>query len=309
MKKTVFSLAVILALHFSPFSLHAETVYQSNPVARSISAKKDALNKIRLTWTLPENFNAASLAVFRSTDQISSLSSILSAKPVAELPAKTTSYTDTLKYFGNYYYALIARDENGNLFDIVIPSVNATITAVKLENPKKNGAEEKSDAEQTEEKYQPSFLRNLPLPYLSLLPDISRRPTEFDAKAKAAAKELSGSFFAQKPKLREPYIFDEDLVCAPSGDDYELFQSLKKYFIKKDYQSSAADLKKFLSVSREPYTAVRASFYLAESQYYCRNYKSALQMFLFLEDVFPSLSKLWADSSLDQYTIPAEYRQ
>ena len=315
MKKFIFSFAAVFVLQFFSQNLNAQSVFQAKPVVNSISAKKTAINKIQLTWSLPENFSAASIAVFRSSAQIIENSEILSMKPAAEIPAKSTSYTDTLKFFGEYYYALIARDKSGNLFDIVIPSANATISAVMLENPKKDEFAEKTQAgqtgkigqnEQPEEKYQPSFLRNLPLPYLNLISDIGRKTTEFGEKTKNAGKELSGKFFAQKPKLREPYIFEEDLVCAPGGDDYYLFQSLKNYFIKKDYRASAADLKNFLSVSREPYTAARASFYLAESQYYCRNYKSALQIFLFLEDVFPSLSKLWADSSLDQYTIPPQ---
>lgn len=315
MKKFIFSFAAVFVLQFFSQNLNAQSVFQAKPVVNSISAKKTAINKIQLTWSLPENFSAASIAVFRSSAQIIENSEILSMKPAAEIPAKSTSYTDTLKFFGEYYYALIARDKSGNLFDIVIPSANATISAVMLENPKKDEFAEKTQAgqtgkigqnEQPEEKYQPSFLRNLPLPYLNLISDIGRKTTEFGEKTKNAGKELSGKFFAQKPKLREPYIFEEDLVCAPGGDDYYLFQSLKNYFIKKDYRASVTDLKNFLSVSREPYTAARASFYLAESQYYCRNYKSALQIFLFLEDVFPSLSKLWADSSLDQYTIPPQ---
>lgn len=314
MKKFIFSFAAVFVLQFFSQNLNAQSVFQAKPVVNSISAKKTAVNKIQLTWSLPENFSAASIAVFRSSAQIVESSAILSMKPVAEIPAKSISYTDTLKFFGEYYYALIARDKSGNIFDIVIPSANATISAVKLENPKKGeiGKTQAGQAvkigqiEQPEEKYQPSFLRNLPLPYLNLISGIGRKPTEFGEKAKTAGKERSGKFFEQKPKLREPYIFEEDLVCAPGGDDYYLFQSLKNYFIKKDYRASVADLKNFLSVSREPYTAARASFYLAESQYYCRNYKSALQIFLFLEDVFPSLSKLWADSSLDQYTIPPQ---
>ena len=241
MKKFIFSFAAVFVLQFFSQNLNAQSVFQAKPVVNSISAKKTAVNKIQLTWSLPENFSAASIAVFRSSAQIVESSAILSMKPVAEIPAKSISYTDTLKFFGEYYYALIARDKSGNIFDIVIPSANATISAVKLENPKKGeigktqaGQTDKiGQIEQPEEKYQPSFLRNLPLPYLNLISDIGRKPTEFGEKAKSAGKELSGIFFEQKPKLRVPYIFEEDLVCAPGGDDYYLFQSLKNYFIKK----------------------------------------------------------------------------
>ncbi|MBQ0052245.1 MAG: hypothetical protein KBT11_09335 [Treponema sp.] len=149
-------------------------------------------------------------------------------------------------------------------------------------------------------------MRNLPLPYLDLIEDIDRKPTFLKPKAMLASRDLAGKYYNAKAELREPYIFEDDLYCAPEGDDYYLFQSLKTYFIKKDYANSVKDLKQFLSVTREPYTTTRAVFYLAESQYYCRNYRAALLLFLFSEDELPELSKKWIDSTLDLYQIPAE---
>ena len=101
-----------------------------------------------------------------------------------------------------------------------------------------------------------------------------------------------------------PYVFEEDMVLSPEGDDFFLFESLKNYFIKKDYKGSVKDLKKFLSITRDSRVTVRAVFYLAQSQYFCRNYRKALELFLFLEDDLPELSKKWIDSTLDFYQIP-----
>ncbi len=297
-KKFIFlPLALILLQPLQSFSADFP---DSKPIVTSISTQKSSVNKITIKWKIPDDFRAASVAVFRSTDKISDFPQILPMKPVADVPAKTTSYVDTLENFGSYYYALIARDKDGNFFDAVIPGINSTINAVTLENPDKDKKEENPE----EAEYRPSYLRNLPLPYLDLVPDIARKPTQFSDEALVAARTLSGKYYGKKPPLKEPYVFEEDLVCKPDGDDYYLFQSLKNYFIKKDYKNSASDLRRFLSVNREPYTSARAAFYLAESEYYSRNFKTALQLFLFLDDIFPDLSKSWADSTLDLYEIP-----
>lgn len=299
-KKFIFS---ALALAFLiPFFSFSDDFSDTKPIASSISAQKISVNKIQLKWTVPDDFNAASIAIFRDQKQISTAAPILSMKPVADVPAKTTSFTDTLSNFGEYFYALIARDKDGNLFDTVVPGTNATMTSVKLENPN----QDENAKNPVEAQYKPSYLRNLPLPYLDLISDIDRKPSDFSVEAMKNARTLSGKYYSSKPKLLEKYVFEEDLVCAPSGDDYYLFQSLKNYFIKKDYKSSSADLKRFLSVKREPYTALRAAFYLGESEYFSRNYKSALQIFLFLDDIFPELSKSWIDSTLDLYERPKE---
>lgn len=300
MKKFIFS---ALALAFLiPFFSFSDDFSDTKPIASSISAQKISVNKIQLKWTVPDDFNAASIAIFRDQKQISTAAPILSMKPVADVPAKTTSFTDTLSNFGEYFYALIARDKDGNLFDAVVPGINSTINAVTLENPN----QDENAKNPVEAQYKPSYLRNLPLPYLDLISDIDRKPSDFSVEAMKNARTLSGKYYSSKPKLLEKYVFEEDLVCAPSGDDYYLFQSLKNYFIKKDYKSSSADLKRFLSVKREPYTALRAAFYLGESEYFSRNYKSALQIFLFLDDIFPELSKSWIDSTLDLYERPKE---
>ena len=126
----------------------------------------------------------------------------------------------------------------------------------------------------------------------------------FAHEAKNAGKTLAGKYAVKKPKLLNPYIFQEDMVLSPEGDDFFLFESLKTYFIKKDYKGSITDLRNFLRITREQPVMMRAAFYLAESHYYCKNYRHALELFLFVEDEFPELSKKWIDSTLDFYKIP-----
>ena len=286
---------------FSSIYMFAQSV-STRPVCTAINAKKVGVNKIQLSWNLPEEFNAASIAVFRSTSQIQLTSTISAEKPVAELPAHTTEYTDTLTHFGDYYYALIARDKNGDLFNMLFPTVNATVKAVSLVPPD----DYFEVAAEPEEQYVPGFLRELPLPYLDLISDLDIPPTKMSAKAKNAGKSLAGKYAVKKPKLLNPYIFEQDMVLSPEGDDFFLFESLKNYFIKKDYKGSVKDLREFLSITREPAVMIRAVFYLAESHYYCKNYRKALELFLFVEDELPELSKKWIDSTLDFYEIPKD---
>lgn len=293
--KSVFLILLALSGSF----LHSQTV-SSRPVCTAISAKKVGVNKIQLSWNIPSGFSAASIAIFRSTSQIQLSSTISAEKPIAEVPAHTTTYTDTLKHFGDYYYALIARDKNGTLFNMLFPTVNATVKAVSLIPPD----DFYELPQENDEQYVPGFLRELPLPYLDLISDLNIPPTRMSAKAKKQGTELAGKYAVKKPTLLHPYIFEQDMVLSPEGDDFYLFESLKNYFIKKDYKGSVTDLRAFLAITREPFVTTRAVFYLAQSQYYCKNYRKALELFLFVEDELPELSKKWIDSTLDFYQIP-----
>lgn len=285
---------IVFSAFFQPQKLAAR------PVCMNIQAKKIAVNKIQLTWSLPSDFNAASIAVFRSTSQIQQKSTISAEKPVAEIPAHSTEFTDTLKHFGDYYYALIARDKNGDLFNVLLPTVNATVKSISLLPP-----DDYFDIEaESEDQYVPGFLRELPLPYLDLISDLDIKPTPMADRVKKAGAKLAGKYAVKKPLLLSPYIFEEDMTLSPSGDDFFLFESLKTYFIKKDYKGSVKGLREFLRLTREPQVTTRAVFYLAESQYYCKNYRKALELFLFVEDELPELSKKWIDSTLDFYQIP-----
>ena len=302
LRKQVIFLSFFLSLIFS---LEAQTTSSAHMVCSSISAVQSEINKIDLSWNIPENFSAASVAIYRANRPVNSLSVLSSIKPVAELPASITNYTDTVTHFDDYYYALISRDRDGKLHYFFFPAVNITVNPVKIRKPEgyaENFFED--DSEEEELGYQAGHLRGLPLPYLSFSDDFVKEPNKLDVKAVRAGHELAGKYASQKPRILPVYIFEEDLVCASGGDDYYLFQSLKTYFIKKDYKNSVLDLKKFLSMNRSPQTTNRALFYLAESQYYNRNYRQALSIFLYLEDEYPQLTKKWIDSALDNYRIP-----
>ncbi len=210
------------------FSLSAQNFSSVSMICHSISARQTDINKISLSWSIPENFSASSVAVFRSNRPLTSLSILSSIRPVVELPAGITDYTDTVKYFADYYYALISRDRDGKLHYMFFPSANVTVNPVKIQKPENyEQYDEEDELEEEKTNYQVGHLRALPLPYLSFSDDFVKDPNPLSKKTLKKGRELAGKYASQRQRLLAPYIFENDLVCAPGGDDYYLFQSLK----------------------------------------------------------------------------------
>ncbi len=311
-KKTFFAsifFTFCLSLNFSQS--------KSRPVVDMISATAVSTNKIKITWKIPKTFYAASsdksaasatfavdsILVYKSTVPISA-QTLEKAVLVAKLPPKSCQYIDTVTSFKEYYYAVLAKLKDGSVYKIILPSINTTVKGVKVEKPVK--IEEKSEEQveaETPKIYNEGTIREFPLPYIDLVENFEKKPSKLKPEVIEAGKKLAEGEQLKKEKLL-PYYFDEDLVSPSGGDEYYLFEILKNYFVKKNYKESATALQKFLSVNRSAQTTNRAAFYLAESQYFLGNYRSALTMFLFVENDYPLLCKKWINSTLDFYTIP-----
>lgn len=304
MKSFLKPFSFILLFFLQTFSFAQDKAKPSSrPIVDMLCASAVSTDKIRLTWKLPQNFNAVSILVFKDTVPVNS-KSVEKLSPIAELSQKTQQYIDTVTDFNEYYYAVLAKLSDGTLYNVVLPSINATVKAVAVKRPEK--ARKKSEeqiAAETPKLYTDGTIRELPLPYIDLIGDFEKKPSKLSAEVVNAGKSLAGKTSIQKEKL-EPYYFDEDITSPSGGDDYYLFEILKNSFVKKNYEASIIELKKFLSVNRSEETTNRAAFYLAQSQYFTGNYRSALTMFLFTQDTWPILCKKWINSTLDFYTIP-----
>ncbi len=307
------------------FSLNIFLTFSQNttndvrPICNSIKAEQVDANKVKLTWSTSETFSARKIVVMRAEKPIINQGMLISANILQELSTDTKEYEDNIQDSGTYYYAVVARTQAGTLYNILIPSVNATVTPVVLskdftkqiykdmQEQKKTEPEPDSISTMTvlpEEKiYSEGQMRELPLPYLDLIDDLYKKPSITNPEVIQAGKELSMEYQNSKKKVLLPYIFEEDLISNPEGDGYYLFKILKTHFITEDYQTSVHELKKFLSIYREPDITRRAAFYLGEAQYYCRRYRQAIAMFLFVEDDLPVLARKWIDSSLDFYKL------
>ncbi len=95
------------------------------------------------------------------------------------------------------------------------------------------------------------------------------------------------------------HIFSEDQVVPAGGDDWLLYEILNEGWMQYSYVQAKAKLSAFLSQHREEGATNRATFYLAEAEYFTDNYEEALNLFLTVQDSFPELAGKWIDSCID----------
>ncbi|MBQ6568546.1 MAG: hypothetical protein IJL80_15990 [Treponema sp.] len=95
------------------------------------------------------------------------------------------------------------------------------------------------------------------------------------------------------------HIFSEDQLVPAGGDDWLLYEILNDGWMQYSYVQAKAKLEAFLSQNREEGATKRATFYLAEAEYFTDNYAEALNLFLTVQDSFPELAGKWIDSCID----------
>ena len=264
------------------------------------------------------------------------ISEISSKKPIASLPYYAVSYTDTPGDFREYFYAAVTEisttstsksdsskelyyDEEtdsrpaknrGELYALILPGVNATVNGAKI-NGKKDSIVELNEKQyllqtkEAEEKvYNENQIREQPLPYMDILGDKNTlHEKTISVEAEERAKSLLKKDSAGAKKILEPYIFHDDLIENTEGDSGRLFEILKTYFIKRDYENAEKALDKFLLSVKDTDVENRATFYLGECHYFNGNMPEAIKHFLLVQDVYPSLCRKWTKNSLDLYVI------
>lgn len=291
---------------------------QSRPVAKSLSAQAGQDKTIELSWELPAKSQPKILGaqIFRRPRPYAETQDLDGDIPIAEVDASKRNYTDVLTANGSYFYAVVAVTEKGP-YKIIIPGMNATsygvrpkVAAAKQEEPsaKEDNTLPKMDQEKLTESqkellYADQKMRKAPLPYPGTLLGFDNGKAKMSAEAQKSAAELGGKRYRPAVPIKSPYFFEEDMFSPDGGDDYTLFETLRAGLAPKKYAQSVELLKDYLSVHREKAAGERAQFYLGESHYFCKDYKSAIRCFLSVQDAFPELSKQWIDSSLDLLVI------
>jgi hypothetical protein len=290
----------ILVVCLTTVSFFSQNTPSSNSTVSNIQVKLDSenLTSVTLTWTLPASSQIAAVRVYRSNSQIFS-SNIDTLQPIASLPASATLYADTVPDVeAGYYYALVCELKDDSVFKLIIPSVNATVTAAtplplqtKLAsliqpNPGENGRNERS---------------LIPLPYLNILARSEDLKTAVSPEAQNIARQLGteANYYSSNPI----YIFPED-VKPLSGEQYLLSTIINSSFIQNDWIQAETDLHNFLSINRSEEITKRAVFYTAQTLYYQARYPEALRLFIDTEDTFPDLTREWIESVLHLYEIP-----
>ncbi len=263
------------------------------PIVQDIQAQVSKGTKVNIFWTLPADCEISKIVLFRSTTPLTSYDHIKVLKPLTTLEGFVTGYTDSLKDYKDYYYAVICYVDNEPV-DLLMAGVNSTVKGIHLDIPSQKPAV----IDETEDKlYFTGELREIPLPYLESKTDDNN--TNLSQNALDKAKTLMNASKTEN-KLLAQYIFEEDLVSPDAGDDFLLFDILKNYFVQKQYSSAIIQLEKLIATNINENTRNRAYFYLGESNYLMGNYINAIKTFAIVENIYPELTKRWVNSSLDQ---------
>jgi len=186
-----------------------------------------------------------------------------------------------------WYYAVIYEDEilSGNVN--VRPGINTTTSAVII----------------TGDRMTEQSMRSIPLPLLTLesLPGSHVANDSKTIPMNAASEFMLKNTirYSKAPlELKSPRVFVVDLQAPAGGEDSALFEIVKEYFEKFDWENANASLRQYLSLPRSPDVQLRARFYFGQTLYFTGNYKEALLEFLSFRSFHPVEANIWIEAVL-----------
>jgi hypothetical protein len=190
-----------------------------------------------------------------------------------------------------WYYAVIFEDEisSGNMG--IRLGRNATDSPVLISGDKTND----------------NVMRPIPLPAMTLSSTTQEGPfiTNIQNRRRIplsseAEKVLNNSQVPLKAPLQQkkPRVFTIDLQSPSGGEESALFQIIKDYFEKFDWEGSRAGLSHYLTLPRSKDVEARARFYLGQALYFTGSYKEALMEFMSIKTLHPVEASIWIDAVL-----------
>lgn len=297
MKRFIFNTLLFLIFTFSCFTQSSVSSVISN-LRATINNTSEDFATISLKWKIPQKNDITEFIIYRDNKQI--LKENLSLlKPIEILTGKYTSYFDTVTNLSEeYYYAVLTKTRNGDFFDIIIPTVNATVNPV-IPKPKKTVFSEninKPGRIETRENER----ELIPLPYLNEEDNSYVEKKAIPKKNIEIAKKLSAKKTEKKSKPLQ--ILPQDKK-PESGDQYLLSTIVNTSFIKADWNTAESEFLKFLKINRTEETVSRANFYLGQIYYYQGKSKNALNSFMTSLNNYPIESRQWIDEVLEEFEI------
>lgn len=284
----------IVGLLFFSFILFAE-----KPIVRDIQAEAGKGNKINIFWTLPENpeKEISSFFIYRDTRQIASYAQIKNISPIAQIDSNFSGYTDLVKDYNDYFYCVLAVTKDSSVpYDLILLSFNSTVKGVHISM---NTQQKEPQKQEKEKLYYEGTLRETPLPFIDIVENSLQPEPIVSEEAAFAAQTLTNKTKKREPVLK-PYIFEEDLISPDGGDDYLLFEILKQYFVHKNYDEAIVQLNKLAGTNIKDSTRSRVYFYIGECEYLTGEYEKAVKSFVKVQDIYPTLTRKWINSSLDR---------
>lgn len=276
-------------------------LFAQKPIVQNIQARTHKGTKINITWELPQNQDEqiSKLYIYRNTKPFTSYSQISALIPLAILNGDATSYTDSVKDYNDYFYAVITYTNEP--CELILISMNATVNGIHLTMPGQKPVEKAKPMD--EKLYTDGTIRETPLPYLDLLEDTP--------KVSLISDEVTGStksFYSNKKADNSndlmPYFFEEDLISPDGGDEYILFDILKNTFVQQKYAEARKQLQILVQRNISLNVQNRTYFYIGECEYFLGNYDEAVKAFVQVSQYFPLQTKKWINASL--YKMPLE---
>ena len=295
MKKSFFVAVIFFALSFC---LNA----QNKPIVTDIQAVPAKGTRINIYWTLPQNPEPAitKLLIYRDTRPISSYNQLAGAYFLAELPAESCGYTDTVGDYNDYFYAVIAFTDRP--FDLILVSMNSTVEGVHLIAPEPKDIEPKKKPE--EKLYTDGAMRETPLPFISYVEGQGQEDSLISEEVAKSATQFSALSTKSSRTPVQPYFFEEDLISPDSGDDFLLFEVLKNTFVQEKYEESIVLLNKLNGTNISESVRNRVLFYIAEAYFFTGDFEEAAKGFVKVAHVYPLQTKIWMNYTLDRIAIP-----
>lgn len=273
-------------------------LFAENLIVHNIQAEAGKGYKINIFWSLPKQSEKeiSGFLIYRDTRPIASFSQIKNTKPIAQVSADYTGYTDTVSDFYDYFYCVITLTKDSQTpYDLILLSFNSTVKGVHVAVDTEKKEVQKTE---TEKLYYDGSLRETPLPYIDIENNLQLQPTISDETATLTKTLVSEK--KEKPPLLKPHIFEEDLISPDGGDDYLLFEILKQYFVQQKYEEAIIQLSKLAGTNIKNSTRNRVYFYIGESEYMLGEYQKAIKSFIKVQNIFPTLTKKWINSALDR---------
>ncbi len=297
----------IIFLSFALLFSHSFT-QNMRPLVTNITSQYSAQNsQVTISWNTSEDARVqiSELLVYKNAGSILSSEVLSILAPIATLSAEDVRYTDTINDFKSYYYAVVARTNNGSLYDVIIPTVNAT--AISVQREPLAGVAIAPQAKEHEVKEEPSSeintniqapLRQRPLPYLDVSPNNERVESGPITDVNQNSANTQNAFYLHS------HILDEDINGeSATGDDYTLFTIVNSVIAQENWEAAQEELTSFLQVNRSAGATARANYYLGQSYYFLHEYRTALTYFQRSERFYPVQSKKWIEEVLNLFSI------
>lgn len=267
------------------------------PEPAKIGAVKAAVKDDAVVVSFVAAASVANVIVYRSASRIERATDLLDAVIVQSAPASAAPVIDYPVPGISYFYALIPEEDLKTGRIAIEKGINSTIVPVEVP----------AGRYRVGLPGPPRDIRAMPLPLISLdsaLPDSIQgslppaAPGALSAAAEKAVAELLAGMPQKKGPERKPRAFPQDLETPAGGEEYVLRSIVQGPFAKKEWEESAKQIVRYLSLSRSQKSEARARYYLGQAYYFTGRFPDALFEFLLAQSQYYAESQEWIDAVL-----------